>query len=39
MSINRTKKIGLGTWAWGNELFWDYKKNADLELRDTLLEA
>ena len=39
MSINRKKKIGLGTWAWGNELFWDYKQNADIELRDTLLEA
>ena len=39
MNINRVKKIGLGTWAWGNELFWDYKQNADIELRDTLLEA
>ena len=39
MSINRKKKIGLGTWAWGNELFWDYKQNTDIELRDTLLEA
>ena len=39
MSINRQKKIGLGTWAWGNELFWDYKQNADIELKDTLLEA
>jgi len=39
MNINFKKKIGLGTWAWGNELFWDYKKNADAELKDTLLEA
>ncbi len=39
MNINRVKKIGLGTWAWGNELFWDYKQNADIELRYTLLEA
>ena len=39
MNINRVKKIGLGTWAWGNELFWDYKQNTDIELRDTLLEA
>jgi len=39
MSINSKKKIGLGTWSWGNELFWAYKKNADIQLRDTLLEA
>ena len=39
MGLNNKKNIGLGTWAWGNELFWDYKQNADKELRDTLLEA
>ena len=39
MSINSKKRIGLGTWAWGNELFWEYKENADIELRDTLQEA
>ena len=39
MSTNSKKKIGLGTWAWGNEFFWKYNKNADLELRDTLKEA
>jgi len=39
MGTNSKKKIGLGTWAWGNEFFWEYKKNADLELRDTLKEA
>ena len=33
------KRIGLGTWAWGNELFWGYKQNSDNELRDTLQEA
>ena len=33
------KKIGLGTWAWGNELFWGYKQKSDYELRDTLQEA
>ena len=39
MSTNSKKKIGLGTWAWGNELFWEYKKNADKELKDTFIEA
>ena len=33
------KKIGLGTWSWGNELFWKYNQNSDDELRDTLQEA
>ena len=33
------KKIGLGTWAWGNKIFWEYEQNADYELRDTLQEA
>ena len=39
MVINNKKSIGLGTWAWGNELFWGYNQNADIELRDTLQEA
>ena len=33
------KKIGLGTWAWGNQLFWKYNQNSDKELRDTFQEA
>jgi len=39
MAIHRTKRIGLGTWAWGNEIFWGYKQNVDMELRETLQEA
>ena len=33
------KKIGLGTWSWGNKLFWDYKPSNDEELRETYNEA
>ena len=39
MGRNIRKRIGLGTWAWGNELFWEYKQNTDIELRNTLQEA
>ena len=33
------KKIGLGTWAWGNKFFWSYKQSLDDELRQTFKEA
>jgi len=34
-----TKKIGLGTWSWGNKFFWDYKVSSDEELYETFYEA
>ena len=33
------KKIGLGTWSWGNKLFWNYKISSDQDLYETFLEA
>ena len=33
------KKIGLGTWSWGNEFFWNYKSTSDEELYETFIEA
>ena len=33
------KRIGLGTWSWGNKLFWNYKSANDDELRETYNEA
>ena len=33
------KKIGLGTWSWGNKLFWNYKVSSDIELFETFVEA
>tara|TARA_Y100000589_G_scaffold1660_1_gene1542 strand:- start:474 stop:1199 length:726 start_codon:yes stop_codon:yes gene_type:complete len=33
------KKIGLGTWSWGNKLFWNYKISSDKDLYDTFSEA
>tara|TARA_Y100001978_G_scaffold65584_1_gene58739 strand:+ start:262 stop:1233 length:972 start_codon:yes stop_codon:yes gene_type:complete len=33
------KKIGLGTWSWGNKFFWDYKISSDHELYETFSEA
>lgn len=33
------KKIGLGTWSWGNQLFWNYKKSSDDDLCETYKEA
>ena len=33
------KKIGLGTWSWGNKLFWNYKTSNDVNLRETFNEA
>ena len=33
------KRIGLGTWSWGNKLFWNYKKKNDDNLRETFNEA
>ena len=26
--------IGIGTWAWGNRLLWNYKQDDDKELND-----
>ena len=39
MNLLVKKKIALGTWSWGNKLFWDYKENADEELYATFTEA
>ncbi len=33
------KRIGLGTWSWGNKLFWNYKSSNDDALRETFKEA
>ena len=33
------KKIGLGTWSWGNKLFWNYNQANDDDLRETFVEA
>ena len=33
------KRIGLGTWSWGNQLLWDYKISSDNLLRETFQEA
>ena len=33
------KRIGLGTWSWGNQIFWDYQTNNDDDLRETYKEA
>ena len=33
------KKIGLGTWSWGNKLFWNYQICNDNDLRETYNEA
>ena len=33
------KRIGLGTWSWGNKVFWDYQTSNDDDLRETYKEA
>ena len=33
------KRIGLGTWSWGNKFFWDYQISNDDDLRETYKEA
>ena len=33
------KRIGLGTWSWGNKFFWNYNSANDNDLRDTYNEA
>jgi len=33
------KKLGLGTWSWGNKLFWNYQTSSDHELFATYQEA
>jgi len=33
------KKIGLGTWSWGNKFFWNYDVNSDEELYETFTEV
>ena len=33
------KKIGLGTWSWGNKLFWNYQPSNDDKLFETYNEA
>ena len=33
------KRIGLGTWSWGNQVFWDYQTCNDDNLRETYKEA
>ena len=33
------KRLGLGTWSWGNKFFWNYEIDNDDELRETFNEA
>ncbi len=33
------KRIGLGTWSWGNQIFWDYQTSNDDDLHETFKEA
>ena len=33
------KRIGLGTWSWGNQVLWDYQISNDNDLRETYTEA
>jgi len=33
------KRIGLGTWSWGNKFFWNYQISNDEDLRETFNEA
>ena len=33
------KRIGLGTWSWGNKLLWNYQSTNDDDLRETYNEA
>ena len=33
------KRIGLGTWSWGNKFLWNYKSANDDDLRETFDEA
>ena len=33
------KRIGLGTWSWGNKFFWNYQSTNDNDLRETNNEA
>ena len=33
------KRIGLGTWSWGNKLFWNYQSTNDDDLCETYNEA
>ena len=33
------KKIGLGTWSWGNKFFWNYQQSDDLDLLETYQES
>tara|TARA_B100000401_G_scaffold415573_1_gene337286 strand:- start:344 stop:1318 length:975 start_codon:yes stop_codon:yes gene_type:complete len=33
------KRLGLGTWSWGNKFFWNYDSRNDNDLRDTFNEA
>jgi len=33
------KRIGLGTWSWGNKFFWNYKSLNDEDLFETYKEA
>ena len=33
------KRIGLGTWSWGNKLFWNYKTANDYDLSETFNEV
>ncbi len=33
------KRIGLGTWSWGNKILWNYQSRDDGDLRETYNEA
>jgi len=32
------KRIGLGTWSWGNKFFWNYQSTNDDDLRETYMK-
>ena len=33
------KRIGLGTWSWGNKVLWDYQSSNDDDLFETYNEV
>jgi len=39
MAMTQTPAIGVGTWAWGNQLLWGYDPAQDQQLQATFLRA
>ena len=33
------KRIGLGTWSWGNKVLWNYRESDDMFLREVFRES